>query len=413
MDPIESDASTILTDYPASSASRPSSASASSVASLSFILDRTNLLPLGAATSACFEIRDTPTAGRAVFATKDIDANTLLWRSDDLTISSLLREYRREVCGQCFGYNYGRDLSIQDHTVGFAFCSRECQEAWQQEAGEVGIQAWAEVKKFVSKKSKRDDEMVDINMARPSENEIAQAWDGTKKQAALIRTLRMSTVELMDDARNGDGPQPLTAKGNTSRPITKQHAKAVQKALQQPVQADIMGYCVGGIIAQYETPQKWEHLLSLAVDSTPYSSAGDLAAFTRTYLQLLAILPLPLLPFITPESLFLLSSRDSHNAFGIRSLEDEGSELFGFGCWPAASYFNHSCDPNVEKKRVGRAWEFRAANAIVKGGELCITYLGGEERKLSREARMLTLKRNWGFECQCKRCEEQGGMKTV
>ncbi|CCF34973.1 hypothetical protein CH063_00009 [Colletotrichum higginsianum] len=412
MDPTESDASTILTDYPVSSASRPSSASASSVTSLSSISDdRTNSLPLGAATSVYFEIRDTPTAGRAVFATRDIDASTLLWRSDDLTISSLLREYRREVCGQCFGYNYGRDLSIQDQTVGFAFCSSECQKVWRQEAGEVGIQAWAEVKKLVSKKSKRDDELVDINLARPNENEIAQAWDGTKAQAALIRTLRM--VELMDDARNGDEPQTLTVKGNTGGLITKQHRKAVQKALQQPVQADIMGYCVGGIIAQYENPQKWEHLLSLAVDSTPYSSAGDLEAFTRTYLQLLAILPLPLLPFTTPESLFLLSSRDSHNAFGIRSLEDEGSELFGFGCWPAASYFNHSCGPNVEKKRVGRAWEFRAANNVEKGGELCITYLGGEERKLSREARMLTLRRNWGFECQCKRCKEEGGMNTV
>ncbi|TQN63901.1 putative protein lysine methyltransferase SET6, partial [Colletotrichum shisoi] len=396
MDPIESDASTILTDYPTSSASRPSSASASSVTSLSLISDdRTNSLPLGAATSVYFEIRKTPTAGRAVFATRDIDANTLLWRSDDLTISSLLREYRREVCGQCFGYNYGRDLSIQDQTVGFAFCSGDCQRVWQQEAGEVGIQAWAEVKKLVSKKSKRDDELVDIDLARPNENEIAQAWEGTKAQAALIRTLR--TAELMDDARNGDEPQTLTVKGNTGGLITKQHRRAVQKALQQPVQADIMGYCVGGIIAQYENPQKWEHLLSLAVDSTPHSSAGDLEAFARTYLQLLAILPLPLLPFTTPESLFLLSSRDSHNAFGIRSLEVEGSELFGFGCWPAASYFNHSCGPNVEKKRVGRAWEFRAADDVEKGEELCITYLGGEERKLSREARTSTLRRNWGF----------------
>ncbi|KZL85579.1 protein lysine methyltransferase [Colletotrichum incanum] len=403
MDPADSDISTILTDYPASSASRPSSASSAPSLAITFDGHRKPLLP-GAATSVHFEICDTPTAGRAVFATQDIDANTLLWRSDDLTVSSLLQEYRREVCGQCFGYNCGRDLSIQDHTVGFAFCSGECQRIWKQETGEVGVQAWTEVKKLVKKKSKEDNEMVDIDLPRPTAKEIAQAWEETTAQADLILTFRMA--DLAGDARDEGGLQMLAADGNGGGVITKRHRKAVQKALQQPIHADVMGFCVSGIIAQYKNPQRWKHVLSLAVDSTPYSSTDDLHAFTRTYLHLLAILPLPLLPFTTPEALLLLSSRDSHNAFGIRSLEDEGSELFGYGCWPAASYFNHSCGPNVEKKREGRAWEFKTARNIGKGEQLCITYLGGEERKMSRETRMLTLRRNWGFECGCKRCEE-------
>ncbi|WYZ38167.1 hypothetical protein EsH8_III_000081 [Colletotrichum jinshuiense] len=403
MDPTESDATTVLTDYSVSSASRPSSAQ--SAPSLSTPFDSSpDLLFPGAATSVHFEIRDTPTAGRAVFATQDVSAKSLLWRSDDLTVSVLLREYRREVCGQCFGYNYGRDLSIQDQTVGFAFCSSECQMNWQQETGEVGVQAWTEVKKL-AKRSKQDTEMVDIDLPRPKAEEIAQAWEDIKVQAELIRTSRMA--ELAGDSQDQGEPHIMTSNGVRGGLITKQHRKAVQKALQQPIQADAMSFCVGGIIARYKNPRKWEHMLSLAVDSTPYSSTIDLHAFTRTYLQLLAILPLPLLPLTTPESLFLLSSRDSHNAFGIRSLEDEGSELFGYGCWPAASYFNHSCDPNIEKRREGRAWEFRAARDIRKGEEMCITYLGGEERSWSREKRMSTLRRNWGFDCGCKNCEEK------
>ncbi|KAK1961067.1 SET domain-containing protein [Colletotrichum sublineola] len=406
MDYADSDASTILTDYPASSPSRPSSASsAPSLTATTFDGQPKPLLP-GAATSVHFEIRDTPTAGRAVFATRDIVADTLLWRSDDLTVSSLLQEYRREVCGQCFAYNYGRDLAIQDRTVGFAFCSEECQSTWRQENGEVGVRAWAEVKKLAKRRSKEDNEMVDIGLPRPTPEEIAQAWDATKTQADLILTFRMA--ELADDVQGGlQGPALSgNSNGNGNRPITKQHRKAVQKALQQPVHADIMGFCVSGIIVQYQTPQRWESVLSLAVDSTPYSSADDLRAFTRTYLHLLAVLPPQLLPFTTPQSLLLLSSRDSHNAFGIRSLEDEGSELFGHGCWPAASYFNHSCGPNVTKRREGRAWEFRASRDVGKGEQLCITYLGGEERDMPRETRMSTLKRNWGFECGCQRCEE-------
>ncbi|KAK2046780.1 SET domain-containing protein [Colletotrichum somersetense] len=410
MDTADSDASTILTDYPSSSPSRPSSASSAPSLATTFDGQPKPLLS-GAATSVHFEIRDTPTAGRAVFATRNIAANTLLWRSDDLTVSSLLQEYRREVCGQCFAYNYGRGLAIQDHTVGFAFCSDECQRIWRQENGEVGVRAWAEVKKLAKRKSKEDSELVDIDLPRPTPEEIAQAWDATKMQADLILTFRMA--ETADDVEGELQNLTLNGSGSGSPPITKQHRKAVQKALQQPVHADIMGFCVSGIIARHRDPQRWDHVLSLAADPTPYSSADDLRAFNRTYLHLLAVLPRPLLPLATPASLLLLSSRDSHNAFGIRSLEDEGSELFGHGCWPAASYFNHSCAPNVGKKREGRAWEFRASRDVREGEQLCITYLGGEEKEMSRETRMTTLRRNWGFDCGCTRCQEGAGAVDV
>ncbi|KAF9871899.1 putative protein lysine methyltransferase [Colletotrichum karsti] len=385
MDPAaESDIAASLTSYPASSASRPSSASSAPSLSTSPDDQSKTVLP-GAPVSHLFEVRDTPTAGRAVFATRDIPAGTLLWRADDLTVSVLLREYRREVCGQCFAYDYGRDMSIRD-PVGFAFCSRECQAKWKQETGDVGVQAWTEVEKLVKKRSKEDNDMVELDLPRPTEEEIARAWEETEAQAELIRTARMAEL-------NGG-------------PITKQHRRAILKALQQPIQPDVMGFCVGGLVARYNSLRRWENLLSLAVDSTPYSNADNLRAFTRSYLHMLAVLPLPLLSLLTPETLQLLSSRDSHNSFGIRSLEDEGSEFFGYGCWPGASFFNHSCAPNVEKRREGRVWEFRAAGDMRSGDEINITYLGGEEKDMSREKRMATLRRNWGFDCGCKRCQE-------
>lgn len=380
-------ASTPTTASSVSSVSRqPSSSSVSSVA------DQNKSLPAGAPTSAVFEIRHTPNAGRAVFAARDIDEDTLIWRSDDLTLSVLLREYRREVCGQCFGYDYGRDLDTRDKTVGFAFCSKDCQEKWKEENGPIGIEAWTAVETLVKKRSKEDSEMVDADQARPRKKEITQAWESVAAQAALIRVARQGDQQSSE----GDG---------SAVQVTKQHKKALQKALLEKISPDVMSFCVSGLVWRYHHPDEWERVLALAVDSTPYHSSDDICAFTRTYLHLLAILPLPLLPLVTADTLFLLSSRDSHNSFGIRSLEDDGSEFFGYGCWPAASYFNHSCSPNIEKKRTGRVWEFRAARDIEKGEELCITYLSGEERKLSRGKRMLTLKRNWGFECACERCE--------
>lgn len=351
--------------------------------------------PPGAPKSDLFAVRQTPHAGRAVFATRFIPADTLLYRADDLTLSVLLREYRREVCAQCFGYEYGRDLSIRDASVGFAFCNAECQAKWRADNGDIAVETWTAVEKLVKGRCKEDADMVDTGLPRPKRKEIEQAWGDVAAQASLIRTARLGG--RITETANGAG---------AVRPVTKQHKKAVAKALQAPISPDVMTFCVSGVLWRHNKPAEWDNVLALASDATPYHNTDDLQAFTRTYLHMLAVLPLALLDLVTPETLFLLSARDSHNSFGIRSLEDDGSEFFGYGCWPAASYFNHSCSPNIEKKRVGRVWEFRAGRDIEEGDELNITYLSGEERKLSRGRRMMTLKRNWGFDCCCERCQE-------
>lgn len=352
------------------------------------------ILPTGIPTSPLFEIRQTARSGRAVFATQDIPADTLIWRCSDIALYVIIRDYRREVCGECFGYEQGRDLRIREASVGFAFCSVGCWTTWKERAGEVGVQAWTAVETLVRKRGKEDADMAEIGLPRPRVEQIKEAWEVAKVQARLIRIARESDAKVL--AGNSVGGVKAT----------KQHRKALQKALMQPISPEIMSFCLSGILWRHSKPQDWESLLALADDETPYLDADNLVAFTRSYLHLLAILPLELLPSFDPKVLFLLSSRDAHNAFGIRSLEDEGSEYFGYGCWPAASYFNHSCGPNVEKNREGREWCFRAGRDIRQGEEICITYLSGQERQASREERMKMLKENWGFDCACSRCAE-------
>lgn len=247
---------------------------------------------------------------------------------------------------------------------------------------------------LIRKRAKEDSEMVDIELPRPGPGDIERAWEACIVPAALIRVARqaesnMQSVEVASDA----GVQ-----------VTKQHRRAITKALQQPISPDVMSFCVSGLLWLYHCPEELETILALEADATPYGNAQDLLAYTRSYLHLLAVLPGKLLHLLTPANLFLLSTRDSHNAFGIRSLEDDGSEFFGYGCWSSASYFNHSCSPSVVKQRVGRTWEFRTGRDVNVGEELCITYLSTEERAQSRGVRMGTLRRNWGFECGCVRC---------
>jgi hypothetical protein len=255
---------------------------------------------------------------------------------------------------------------------------------WQKNNAWDGLAAWTAVEKLIKNRSKEDSAMVDANLPRPDQSSIQSAWETAEMQASLIRHARLD---------------PTTA--------TKQHRKAMLKALQARISPDTISFCLSGILWHQTYPEDWRKLLALADDDTPYHSIDDLEAFTRTYLHLIAVLPVQLLPHVDSKLLFAFSSRDSHNSFGIRSLEDDGSEFFGYGCWPTASYFNHSCAPNVAKRRVGRTWEFTADTDISMGEELNITYLSGEERMSSREIRMRTLKKNWGFDCGCVRCSTE------
>jgi SET domain-containing protein len=69
--------------------------------------------------------------------------------------------------------------------------------------------------------------------------------------------------------------------------------------------------------------------------------------------------------------------------------------------YPSASYFNHSCDPNIAKVRQGRTVLFVTSKEVQAGDELCISY-GHTERPV--EERRRVLRDWWGFSCNCSRC---------
>jgi SET and MYND domain-containing protein len=124
-------------------------------------------------------------------------------------------------------------------------------------------------------------------------------------------------------------------------------------------------------------------------------------------------LPAPLLPFISASLLHDIKTRETHNSFGIRSLDDQGSEFFGYGVWPSASYFNHSCAQNLRRTRRGRIWVFSAGRDIAAGEQLYISYVTSEDsggHTLGWRERSANLKKTWGFDCACERC---GGEKAA
>ncbi|KAI8991780.1 hypothetical protein BDF20DRAFT_909509 [Mycotypha africana] len=104
--------------------------------------------------------------------------------------------------------------------------------------------------------------------------------------------------------------------------------------------------------------------------------------------------------------------REKANSFGLWELSDRGQdidnggvtddlELLGWGIYPSAVYFNHSCDANVKKVRDGRNIKFIARRPIEQGEEACISYGSIEESVNERRSRLLE---HYYFLCQCTRC---------
>jgi SET and MYND domain-containing protein len=337
-----------------------------------------------------FTIKETLSAGRGVFPTSSLAAGTPLLNTNIIPAHVILREYKKEVCAQCFIYEQGRAIKIRDGRLGLYFCSEACQLDWRASATETELAAIEAVESFVKNKSKAQKApmydsvnggfLPDVSSVRPSVEQINYSWN-----------LVTSTADFIRRARAGSHAKP--------------HRRALNAALAVPPSPDVLSFLLSGILTQALRPDAWRNLTQLVPDEIPYPSLSDLENNVYAYLQLLALLPTDLLPHVQPKTCRAVVERDSHNSFGIRSLDDNGDEYFGYALWPEASFFNHSCRPNVAKKRNGRTWEFWLLRDVKAGQELTISYLGGEENELGFAERKRRLHATWRFECQCERCD--------
>ena len=85
------------------------------------------------------------------------------------------------------------------------------------------------------------------------------------------------------------------------------------------------------------------------------------------------------------------------------SYNDHLRFLTGTGLYPVASFFNHSCSPNVSHMSFGDVTIFRANRNISKGEELCISYIGSEILSESTSVRHEFIGSR-DFVCLCEKC---------
>ncbi|KAI3393447.1 hypothetical protein diail_4243 [Diaporthe ilicicola] len=332
--------------------------------------------------SHLFSIRETSGAGRGVFATQDIAEGTEVLVADDLSAHVLFREYRNEVCWQCFSYDRGRKLPMRDPEHGIAFCSEHCEGVWKERHDPDCLQAWRQLEMQVKKSGTNSDEFAAA--AAPTPSEIETKWKMAERSLKQLQR----------------APNQRRSKQELARLVAA-------SADAGSFSADVVSFQLNAVMAQHIDRGQWPGILALEEDARPYRSAVDLERHITSYYFLALVLPEGLARIASAEMLSTTKCREVRNSFGIRSLDDEGCEFFGWGVWPSASYFNHNCDPNTDKERVGRTWVFRAKRDIAAGEEICISYLG-RDMSILREERNALLKKTWGFDCVCQRCRGGG-----
>ena len=338
--------------------------------------------------SQLFTVKDIPGAGRGVVASKPIAKDTLVLRSEPPAAHVIFHQYRKEVCAQCFHYDCGRTLPVRSNSVRKVFCAPECEAEWFGNQGPLGRASWQQLQLFLQAKSKAMTYASGLPLLAPKPDieEINAKWDAAEEVAKSLRRRRSTQ--------------------STKQVSTFQHLSSQPWA--KTIEPDVLVFLLSGIFFHFQSPEKYDStILPLAMDETPYKSPFDLETHINSFLQLTAIVPDEIQASVTSEVCRTLINAASHNSFGIRSGSEDMEEYMGYALYPEASYFNHSCTPNIAKKRDRNFWEFYGSRDIGVGEECCITYFGGDEEEMAVGVRRLRAREHWGFECMCARCVEE------
>ncbi len=94
------------------------------------------------------------------------------------------------------------------------------------------------------------------------------------------------------------------------------------------------------------------------------------------------------------------------NCFG--AFDPKTDKKVSAGVYPDASYFNHSCSPNLVRRRQGRFECFYATKNIEKGECLNIDYNASDSDFRGVEERREHLLLHYRFWCICDRCNKEG-----
>ncbi|EKM50383.1 uncharacterized protein PHACADRAFT_152310 [Phanerochaete carnosa HHB-10118-sp] len=372
-----------------------------------------------------------PLTGRSYRAACDIPKGTCVLDVSTPYADMLYKNFRKEVCAECWRYELGRTdfLTCRDFVeAGLWFCDGRCRDIWLEREGieTVALLRTLETARIRSGKGKAKQE----NFTTPekiTEDALARAWEEVASQEKQAKTLARWKMIKLDDFEADLARYVLVALVHLYRELKSNATRSDKDTTSEP--ADI-SHSSGTLNFGGAT---WRDFAALQSGELPQTSMfpGLLENWIRVYQVLksrfsykgprsslnthssptdqAAIVDLS--DVITPQNVRTALGADLSNSFGIWQVPVAAeSEGLGFGTYPIPSIFNHHCSPNVLKERMGRRLRFVTTEKARTGDELCISY--GHVDGMSLEERRRYLQDGWFFLCQCSRCINEVNLQT-
>lgn len=391
------------------------------------------------------EIAFLPGKGRGYKATTYIAAGTVIHVSEPLA-TTVSQEWTPETCMWCFNFSYPKKqkvkvMSLQEEILisnewkipnkknsgslfkDMLFCSESCRDAFKAHDSKSCILA-SNYRLDQEYKLSSNYKINALSASVNSQNMESISWFDVNNDEALTIWLNDAWDCLTANADLYRGIE------DTDRAMCRFIAACIARKNVDQVQFEELLVIQNNELAHFRS-----HLGSSTLYPERNGQLPLLKNGTDKKEAILSILPAEVLDVIALYSFFdrALTSplnnvptlesvnhqlfrsiffRERANSFGLWELGDSGIsladggvtddlELLGWGIYPSAVYFNHSCDANVIKVREGRNMKFIARRMIDKDEEACISYGSVGEDVDSRRARLLS---HYHFICQCSRC---------
>lgn len=354
--------------------------------------------------SSLFQIQHTRFGGRACFSKTSLPKGTVILDSEDSLGESINYEFRKEVCHFCLLYDHGKIMKYRINArelesvneefnwkrfqgAGLWFCSTKCHDEFlrQNHILELisGYESLLNGFQLSQKRGSNDDiDEEKLNSIVIDQQMIESQWQQLHDEW-VPRIQRM---------------------------------KPSKKLSQLPHVTDDV-YCCARSICRTLFQLKYLDPESITRRSFDVLQSNELSKISRfpillsfqiaVYKVLYILLPPTLHDQLSIPMFRHILGAEYGNSFGIWQVGESigDREYLGYWILPRASFFNHSCDPNIDKIRNGRKMSFVLNRDVESGSQLCIAY--NCDLTLPVKDRQQNMRENWFFECMCDRCSSE------
>lgn len=311
------------------------------------------------------EVRTNKFSGRSYYSTCALSANEVLLDIDTPYSDTIYKQFRTEVCAECFDYQSGRRafLTCREYSedAGLSFCNTGCRDSWIRREG---VELVDLLTKLETRRVKKKGKEVETEGLRDvvTEVEIEEAWGNVEEEEQVPKQVRKWGQLLLDEFEADLARYVLTA---------LYHQAMEARSSEGP-------YSNGnGDSSSTPTPTKktlefgyanWNDFAALQANETTQVKLFPelLDNHLRIYQVLKALfgqtgrqLPMPGKPnglsndtqsevlqqlghAITTKNVRRILGVDPGNSFGIWETPlTEESECLGFAVYPIPSFFNH------------------------------------------------------------------------